>query len=184
MKTSAGLFVMAFLLGSSLAGQQPWRDSGPPYHMMPGMSGMMPGMPGMMMSMGPEMVGAMRVLIFAPEHLLARKDSLGLSTQQVTRLTALRDAAQARHAAALADAKPHLQAIEQGAAAATLDTAALKTHFEAAHAAMGGAHWAMLSAAAQARAVLTDAQRAKAKAWADSMMTWMERRHGGMHPPN
>jgi hypothetical protein len=177
MKTSAGLLVMAFLLGSSVAAQQPRHDSGPPRHMMPGMHGMM-------MSMGPEMVGAMRVFVFAPEHLLARKDSLGLSAQQVTRLTALRDTAQARRTAALAEAKPHLQAIEQGASGTTVDTAALKTHFEAAHAAMGRAHWAMLSAAAQARAVLTDAQRAKAKAWADSMGTWMGRHPGWMHSPD
>src|SRR2546426_5646208 len=35
-----------------------------------------------------------------------------------------------------------------------------KVHFQAAHGAMGKAHWAMLASAVQARAVLSDAQRA------------------------
>jgi len=34
---------------------------------------------------------------------------------------------------------------------------------------MGQAHWAMLSAAAQARATLTDAQRQKIDAWVNAM---------------
>ena len=72
---------------------------------------------------------------------------MGLSPQQIARLTALRDAAQA------------------------------------AHAAMGQAHWAMLSAAAQARAVLTETQRGGAQGWADSMQAWTDRHRAMMHPP-
>jgi len=34
---------------------------------------------------------------------------------------------------------------------------------------MGKAHWAMLAAAAQARAVLTDAQRSKIDTWISTM---------------
>jgi hypothetical protein len=151
-------------------------------HGMPGMHGM--GMQGMgmhgwmMEQMGPEMGAAMRIFAFAPDHLLAHKDSLGLTPQQVTRLTALRDTAEARQKAAIAEAKPHVQAFAQAT-----DTAALKTHFQAAHDAMGRAHWAMLSAAAQARAVLTDPQRAKAQAWADSMSAWIERHRAMMQGP-
>ena len=163
------------VLAVSLAGQQPRSDSGPP-----GMMG--PGMHGMMMGMGPEMGAAMRVLVFAPDHLLARKGSLGLSPQQVTRLTALRDAAQSTHTAALGEARTHLQAVEQQSNATPLDSAALRVHFQAAHAAMGQAHWAMLSAAVQGRALLTETQRAKVHAWADSVHAWTERHRTTMHP--
>src|SRR5574341_1837254 len=48
------------------------------------------------------MMGAMA---YAPDHLLSRKDSLGLTPQQVTRLTAIRDAAKSAHDAAAADRK-------------------------------------------------------------------------------
>lgn len=185
MRIAFALFAGLLLVSAPLAGQQPHSDSGPHRMMGPGMHAMMgPGMHEMMMPMAEEMMGAaMRVMVFAPDHLLARKDSLGLSPQQVVRLTALRDAAQAAHGSAMTDAQHHLQALEQEISATPLDTAALKVHFQAAHAAMGQAHWAMLSAAAQAKAILTEAQRAKAQAWADSMQAWTERHRAMMHPP-
>jgi hypothetical protein len=54
-------------------------------------------------------------------------------------------------------------------AAPAPDTTAVRQHFQAAHAAMGNAHWAMLRAAAQAKAVLTEAQRGRVEGWADAM---------------
>ncbi|HEU5261550.1 MAG TPA: hypothetical protein VFU41_09035 [Gemmatimonadales bacterium] len=130
--------------------------------------------------MGPAMMGMM---LYAPPHLLARKDALGLSADQVARLTALRDGTKTAHDAAMSEAKTHMDAIEQAVNAAKPDTAALKTHFQAAHAAMGKAHWAMLASAAQARAVLTEAQRARMQVWADSMQAWA-RQHRHMMNPN
>jgi len=127
--------------------------------------------------MGQMMRPMMRVMAFAPGHLLERKDALALTAQQVTRLTALRDAAKTAHDAAAADAKSHGEALAQTMQASAPDTAALKLHFQAAHAAMGNAHWAMLRAAAQARGVLTDAQRGRVDGWADSME--MRHRRGG-----
>ncbi len=167
MRHALALLAITLTTVSGLAGQQPPPDSAP-HGMMtgPGMHGMM-GMTGMQEGV---MEAGMKVMVFAPDHLLAHKDSLGLTPQQVSRLTALQDGAQAAHATAMKDAQTHLQALD-----AAGDTAALKTHFGAAHAAMGRAHWAMLSAAAQARAVLTDAQRTKIRAWADSMQVWMQR---------
>ena len=133
----------------------------------PGMmeQGMMPPMMQMEQMMAP-MMGAMA---FTPDHLLARKDSLSLTPQQVARLTALRDAAKTAHDAAAAEAKAHMDALAQAFQAGAPDTAAVKTHFQAAHAAMGRAHWAMLTAAAQAKAALTDEQRARVTAWAGAM---------------
>src|SRR6266540_3278842 len=70
----------------------------------------------------------------------------------------------------------HMRQMEQmmapmmRAMVSTPDTGAVKMHFQAAHSAMGRAQWAMLSAAAQARGVLTDEQRARVDRWASMMM--------------
>jgi len=111
------------------------------------------------------MTPMMRATAYTPDHLLARKDSLKLTAQQITRLTVLQDAAKRTHDSAADDAKAHLDAMAQAFDAASPDTAALQQHFQAAHTAMGKAHWAMLAAAAQARAVLTDEQRARVERW-------------------
>jgi len=123
------------------------------------------GMPMMQEMMGP----MMRTMAFAPAHLLERKDVLVLTPQQVTRLTALRDAAKTAHDAAQADAKTHHDELARAMAAPAPDTAVVRQHFQAAHAAMGNAHWAMLRAAAQAKAMLTEAQRGRVDGWADAM---------------
>jgi len=133
----------------------------------------------MMREMGP---GMMKLMLYTPQHLLARKDALGLTSDQVTRLTALRDAARSAGEAAEADAHSHMQALEQAAESPKPDTSAIKVHFQAAHGAMGKAHWAMLASAVQARAVLTDAQRAGMQAWADSMQAWTEQHRQMMKP--
>jgi len=129
--------------------------------------------------MGPAM---MKMMLYTPQHLLARKDALGLTADQVAKLTALRDATKTTHEAAMAEAQTHMKQMEQAADAAAPDTSALKVHFQAAHTAMGKAHWAMLASAAQARAVLSDAQRTKVQVWADSMQAWMQQ-HRQMMPP-
>src|ERR1051326_7949958 len=76
----------------------------------------------------------------------------------------MREAAKAAHDAAGSDFKTHMDELSQAFQTASPDTAALRPHFDAAHAAMGKAHWAMLSAAARSRALLTDAQRQKVDA--------------------
>lgn len=151
-----------------LAAQQP----------MPPMDHMMGDPMAMQEMMGP----MMQVMLFTPRHLLARKDALGLSADQVGRLTALRTATQTAQDAAMSEAKTHLQELEQVANAPAPDTSVLKTHFQAAHAAMGKAHWLALASAVQGRAALNDAQRTKLKAWADSMQTWMQQHRQMMRP--
>ncbi len=177
--------LLALAVAVPLAAQQP--DSAK--RAMPMGPGMMQRSGGMEMhGMGPmmgqmmEMMGPMmRTMAFAPDHLLARKDALNLTPQQVTRLTALRDAAKTAHDAAHSDMETHMGAMAQTMKANAPDTAALKQHFQEAQAAMGRAHWAMLSAAAQARGVLTDAQRGRVDGWADMMEMQGEhmRRMGG-----
>jgi hypothetical protein len=124
----------------------------------------------------------MQVLLYMPEHLLARKDALGLTNDQVARLGTMRNAVQASQDAAMAQARGHVQAMLRAVAGPTPDTLALKTHFEAAHAAMGKAHWLALASAVQAKAVLTDAQRAKLETWADSLQASMEQHRQMMKP--
>ncbi len=131
----------------------------------------------MMPMMREMMAPMMRIMAYTPEHLLSRKDSLKLTTDQINRLTAIQSSAKSAHDAAAADIKAHLGGVSQAFQAASPDTNALRTHFEAAHAAMGRAHWAMLTAAALARAALTDAQRQKIDAWVSAM----EEREGHGH---
>jgi hypothetical protein len=131
----------------------------------------------MMPMMREMMAPMMHVMAYTPEHLLAHKDSLKLTADQISKLTAIQNSAKSAHDAAAADIKTHLGGVSQAFQAASPDTSALRTHFEAAQAAMGRAHWAMLSAAAQARAALTDAQRQKNDAWVNAM----EQREGHGH---
>jgi LTXXQ motif family protein len=153
MKTSIGVVALAALLAAPLGAQEP---------------GMM-GQGGMHEMMQEMMAPMMRGMAFAPDRLLDRKDALGLSAQQVARLTAIRDAAKTAHDAAHADAKTHMDALALTMQAAAPDTGAVKVHFQAAHAAMGKAHWTMLTAAAQAKALLTDEQRGRVNGWVDMM---------------
>jgi len=166
--------LVALALAAPLAAQQ----SDSMHHPMGAGHGMTMDNP-MMERMGPSL---MRMMLYTPQHLLARKDALGLTPDQVVRLTALRDGAKATRDAAMAEAETHLKELEQVANVAKADTAALKTHFQAAHTAMGKAHWTMLASSAQARAVLTDAQRAKVQIWADSMQAWTEQHRRMMNP--
>ena len=151
----SALLALAAALAAPLGAQQP------------GMMGQ--GKMTHMMQMEHMMAPMMGAMAFTPDHLLARKDSLGLTPQQVTRLAALRDAAKTAHDVAAAESKAHMDALGQAFQATSPDTAAVKTHFQAAHAAMGKAHWAMLAAAAQAKAVLTDEQRTRVSASAAAM---------------
>jgi len=144
--------------------------------------GMRPGMgrPGMdeMMGMMREMMAPMvGVIAYTPGHLLAQKDSLKLTPDQVTKLTNIENSAKAAHETGAADFKTHMGAVSQAFQTAAPDTTALRPHFEAAHAAMGKAHWAMVAAAAQSRAVLTDAQRQKVDAWVTTMQQRMQQEH-------
>lgn len=158
------LGALALLAAAPLAAQQPAHPDTDKHPMMMGGGGM--DHMGQMMEM---MAPMMRSMAFEPEHLLSRKAALGLTDQQVARLTALRDAAKTAHDAAAADAHAHMEALQQAMQAAAPDTTQVKLHFQGAHTAMGKAHWAMLSAAAQARGVLTEGQRGRVEGWADAM---------------
>ena len=109
------------------------------------------------------MEGAMA---FKPDQILAHRDSLNLTAAQISRLTSLQDAAKKAHEDCGAAAKPHMAAITEGLSATAPDTAALRQHIDAAHAAMGKGHWATLATAMQARALLSEDQRSRVERWA------------------
>ncbi len=158
---STSLVVAVALAASPLAAQQPGGEGS------------------MMRDVGPAI---MKMMLYTPQHLLARKEALGLTPDQVARLTALRDGLKTAHEAAEAEARAHLTELDQAANAPQPDTIALKTHFQAAHSAMGRVHWAALAAAVQARSVLNDAQRKQLAVWADSMQAWMQQHRQMMQP--
>jgi hypothetical protein len=162
------LLTLVALGAAPLSAQQP---TPPPDHMM-----------GDAMGMQQMMAPMMAVMAYTPQHLLAHKDALALTSDQVARLTRLRDASKTAQAAALADAAHHLRELRAAADAPAPDTAAWKIHFQAAHSAMGTAHWLALASVAQAKTVLTDDQRTKVKAWADSMETWTQQHRHMMKP--
>lgn len=126
-------------------------------------------------TMGCGMMGGsamMAAMATDPAHLLAMKADLHLTADQERRVTAIRDSARPGHDAARQSGEMHAGELATAMQAAVPDTATVRMHFEAAHAAMGRAHLLMLESAAQARAVLTDAQRQRV----DGM-------HGGMNQP-
>jgi len=163
MRTMSSVAAATALLALPLAAQQ-----------MGGMGGgQMQGM-AMMDSM---MAPMMRSMATAPERLLLRKSALHLTADQVTQLTALRDAARPARDSASQQAMMHLNEMNEVMHTAAPDTAAVRMHFEAALRFMSQAHLVMLDAAAAGRALLTDDQRKQV----DAMN--MPRRGRGMMRP-
>jgi hypothetical protein len=105
---------------------------------------------------------------FDPARLLARKDVLGLSSQQVSRLTTLQKSAEPTFTAARTEIQKQRAAIAAVMKADAPDTVQLKQHVMALQTATNNAHWARISTAIQARAVLNESQRGRVQGWADA----------------
>ena len=167
---TALMVIVAGAAATQLAAQQPAQPR--PGGMRPGgmrpQAGMMQGMEHMG-AMDSMMAPMMQAMASTPEHLLAQKAALHLTSDQETRLTALRDAAKGEHDAAASQAAMHLREMVEALHTASPDTSVVKHHFQAAFGFMQTAHWAMLRSAAQAWPVLTDAQQHQVTAMSDSM---------------
>jgi hypothetical protein len=113
---------------------------------------------------------------FHPARLIEQRADLALTDDQMTRLEAIRAEATTAHDQARTTHDQHRDQMTEALKGERPDPEAVQTHFMAAHAAMGLAHWAEMQAGLQAMAVLTDEQRAKVKA----AMTGggMQHRHG------
>jgi hypothetical protein len=120
------------------------------------------------------MLPMMRNMAFMPQHLLAERTSLGLSAAQVRRLKSIEQTMQATHEAMWRQAQPHMRDMANMMSGASPDTAAMKSHFDAASSAMSAAHWAIMNGVVEARGVLTPAERRKVEAsaggWASGSM--------------
>lgn len=113
----------------------------------------------MMGMMGGGMMGP--IMQFAPARLLSHAEHLGLTTDQVARLTALRDAsakaAEQAHEPAMA---AHMK-LDKAFKEAPQDTLAIRQYFMAHQTAMSNTQWVRARAALQARDILTPEQRMK-----------------------
>lgn len=180
MKTMTGRVALVLALAAApLAAQQqppqPPAPQQPQGGMGPGMSGMMGMGGGMLMGMG-----------YAPQRLVDRRETLGLTPDQVSRLEAL--AQQAKQARDRADsaAKGQHDALADLWKQDAPDVNQIRTHAQAAMQAMESAHLAQLVAAAQAKAVLTPEQRGRVAGWGDAVRMRMRQfrnqpgRMGGM----
>jgi Spy/CpxP family protein refolding chaperone len=200
---SVALVLMAGPLAAQQQQQQPPPPQ-PPAALGPGMGmrrmGGMMRMPGMMGMMGMQGPGRefREVGSYAPRLLIAWRQSLGLSAEQVSRLEAL--AQEARQAAdkATAEARMHWDQLAEIWKQPTPDVNQVRSHAQAAMQAMQAARLAHLVAAAQAKAVLTPEQRGRVGGWADArrmgirqrwfsrsgqgMRFWMPRGHMGPRP--
>lgn len=161
------LAALSLLLAVPLIAQQP--DTGKMKHEAMGMGHGMGGGAGhdMMQGMAAMMAPMMGVMAYMPEHLLEMKDDLKLTPDQVSKITALQAQSKTLHEGLMGGMKPHFDAMN--AAFDKGDTAGAKMHFNAAHDAMGKAHATGIGIASQARAALTDVQRAQVDQWAKDM---------------
>lgn len=121
---------------------------------------------GMMQGQGMGMMGGGMfgpVMQFAPDNLLKMSDHLALTADQIARLTALRDAtakaAEEAHQPAMA---AHM-GLNKTMKDSPEDTTAIRQYFMAHQTAESNMQWIRASAAFQARAMLTEAQRGLVK---------------------
>lgn len=185
-KTLALSVALVLMAGPLAAQQQQQQPPPPPPQPAPaqgprmGMKGMggMRGMPGMMGLMGMQGPGRefREVGLYAPRLLIARRQALGLSAEQVSRLEAW--AQEARQAAdkAAAEARTHWDQLAEIWKQPAPDPNQVRSHAQAAMQAMQAARLAHLVAAAQAKAVLTPEQRGRLEGWADARRMAMRRR--------
>ena len=117
-----------------------------------------------------EMMGGLGILKalhpFAPDALLKHGDHLKLTPDQVTRLTRLRDQSDLAVKEAHHSAHDAHMSLNQTLKNTPDDTTALRRYFLEHHNGEGTMQWLRISAALQARAVLTAEQQATAESMA------------------
>ncbi len=115
---------------------------------------------------------------FAPQALIARKDFLGLSEEQVAQLERLGEELTGTHEQALESAKASHEALLEAWQADRPDADAVRRYAEQAMQAQQAAHLAMLTGAAQAKALLTPEQQGKMQGWIEGSRMGMRMRAG------
>ncbi len=123
------------------------------------MSGMMHGQ--RMMQMPGDRL-TRRAMRFQPDHVLAYREELELTPEQVAQLQELETARGAAHKEAMSAAREEWHKLQQAFDADSPDTAAVRTAAERALQAHAALHARMIADAASVRAILSGAQREQA----------------------
>lgn len=121
---------------------------------------------GMMQGQGMGMMGGGMfgsIMQFAPDNLLKQSAQLALTAEQVERLTALRDATAKAADDAHQPAMAAHMSLNKTMKESPGDTVAIRQYFLAHETAESNMQWIRASAAFQARALLTEAQRGMVK---------------------
>lgn len=131
------------------------------------------GMQGMQMQHMRQQMAMMHVAVYAPPHLLERREALGLSDEQASRLEELGKELVELHDQAAAEAKGHHEQAMQLWQAQAPDVGRLREHAQAAMRAEENAKLALLTVAAQAKSVLTPEQQGRVAGWLDMQQQMM-----------
>ena len=107
----------------------------------------------------------MEIHTFSPQALLERSETLGLTPEQVQRLTTLQTETRAAHERTHPEVQARFAEAKTAWDAGNMQAATAAT--QAGMQAMQAAHLGMQSAAGQARAILTGEQRARVQGWMD-----------------
>jgi hypothetical protein len=169
MRPSALVLVAALLVAGPLEAQMHQQGQAQPRGTM-GQTGMTAHGTGSMPMMGPtdmgmmgmggmEMMGPMAELSgFAPAQLLAHREQLELADDQIAKLSALQEKAEAAATQAHEPAHAAMTGLKNELTSQSPDMDAVRRLFEAHQTAMGNVQWAHAEAALEARKLLSPEQ--------------------------
>jgi Spy/CpxP family protein refolding chaperone len=128
------------------------------------------------MRMGTGELPGMRA--FAPQLLVQRKDFLGLTEDQVSRLEQLSEELKGVHEQALEEAQASHEALREAWQADQPDADVVQHYAQQAMEARQAAQLAMVGGAAQAKGLLTPEQQGKMEGWMEGMRMGRQIRRG------
>jgi Spy/CpxP family protein refolding chaperone len=128
------------------------------------------------MRMGGAELPGMRA--FSPRALVQRKDFLGLTEDQVSRLEQLNEELTGVHERALEEAQASQDALREAWQADQPDADVVRRYAQQAMEARQAAYLAMVGGAAQAKALLTPEQQSKMEGWMEGMRMGRQMRSG------
>jgi Spy/CpxP family protein refolding chaperone len=178
IRIAPGLAVAAVLAAGQLLAQEPEAAPEPPPRRMrlhePGTG--LEGGPAMRQRMRTGELPGMRA--FAPRLLIQRRDFLGLTEDQVSRLEQLSEEVRSALEQALQEAQIHHDALRDAWQADQPDADVVRRHAQQAMEARQAAQLATVGGAAHAKALLTSEQRGKMEGWMDGMRMGRQMRSG------
>lgn len=120
--------------------------------------------------------------IYAPDHLVDRREALKLTPDQVSQLETLAQEARTARERADTAVRSHEAQLRTLWEADAPDVRAIETHMQAVNAARQTAQLATVRAAARAKALLTPEQRGRVDGWREGARAMVNRRGVGPRP--